>query len=82
MKKQFQDTLNKVRRRLKSHGENGGMLRKAKGCFALQKRKWSERKTYVYYRCPGCKKILRVPRGKGRIRITCPGCGYVIERRT
>ena len=32
-------------------------------------------KEHRYFRCPGCKTYLRVPRGKGRISITCRSCG-------
>jgi len=35
----------------------------------------SQSKTYKFFTCPGCKNILRVPRGKGKIQITCPKCG-------
>ena len=31
-------------------------------------------KQYKYFVCPSCKKIVRVPRGKGVIEITCPAC--------
>ena len=31
--------------------------------------------SYKFFSCPGCKNILRVPRGKGKIQITCPKCG-------
>lgn len=34
-----------------------------------------ERKVYKFYKCPSCHQELRVPRGKGRIEITCPNCG-------
>ena len=27
------------------------------------------------YRCPKCRQKLRVPRGRGRIQISCPRCG-------
>lgn len=30
---------------------------------------------YRYYKCPKCKTKLRVPRGKGKIRISC-NCGH------
>ena len=35
-----------------------------------------------YFTCPGCKATCRVPRGKGKLRITCPKCGRVMEKRT
>ncbi|MFT8343544.1 hypothetical protein [Clostridium beijerinckii] len=31
-------------------------------------------KTYKYYTCSNCKQKLRVPRGKGKMSITCPKC--------
>ena len=27
-----------------------------------------------YYDCPKCRQMVRVPRGKGKIAITCPKC--------
>lgn len=32
-------------------------------------------KEHVYFKCPSCGQQLRVPRGKGRITVTCRGCG-------
>ncbi len=40
-----------------------------------QKAQWNNRKLYHYYRCPQCHQKLRVPRGRGRIQISCPKCG-------
>ncbi|WP_271814414.1 hypothetical protein [Clostridium beijerinckii] len=31
-------------------------------------------KNYKYYTCSNCKQKLRVPRGKGKMSITCPKC--------
>lgn len=39
-------------------------------------------KTYCYYRCPACKTRVRVPRGKGKIRITCPACRESFIKKT
>lgn len=42
----------------------------------------SVRKTHKIYRCKGCGRKIRVPRGKGKIEITCPLCGRKFIRRT
>ena len=43
--------------------------------FKGWKEQWANRKIYHYYRCPQCRQKLRVPRGRGRIQISCPRCG-------
>lgn len=47
-----------------------------------RKRMWNERKTHKYYKCKQCKTYLRVPKGKGKIEISCPKCKTVFIRRT
>lgn len=39
--------------------------------FRGLKDQWANRKLYHYYRCPKCRQKLRVPRGRGRIQISC-----------
>ena len=34
-----------------------------------------QKKVFRFFRCPSCKQQLRVPRGKGKVEITCPSCG-------
>lgn len=36
-------------------------------------------KERCYFTCPGCGAVCRVPKGKGRIVITCPRCGNEIH---
>ena len=47
---------------------------------------WRDRrrqsKDYCFFRCPGCRAMLRVPRGKGKIMVTCRKCGNTFERKT
>lgn len=45
-----------------------------KGKITLQKRKWSERKTHIYRKCPNCKAEIRLPKKKGKHVCTCPRC--------
>ena len=33
------------------------------------------RKTHRFFSCPSCRNTLRVPKGKGKLQITCPKCG-------
>lgn len=35
-----------------------------------------------YFRCPQCGRSLRVPRGRGKIEITCPQCRRRFQKRT
>ena len=35
-----------------------------------------------YYKCPKCRQSVRVPRGKGKISITCPRCREKFIRKT
>ncbi len=39
-------------------------------------------KSHKYYKCSKCKQLIRVPRNKGRIAITCPKCRNEFIRRT
>lgn len=39
-------------------------------------------KTHKYYLCAHCKQTIRVPRGKGKIRISCPKCRTEFTKRT
>lgn len=41
-----------------------------------------ERKTHKYFKCPSCKSKMRLPKGKGKIIITCPECKTKFEKRT
>lgn len=39
-------------------------------------------KEHCYFKCPNCGQYLRVPRGKGKITVTCRGCGAVFEEKS
>ena len=42
--------------------------------FTVRKSRFDQRGIYKFYKCPTCKQTVRVPKGRGRIQITCPKC--------
>ena len=47
--------------------------------FFKSKNKYQNRKVYKYIKCPNCKFEMKVPKGKGKIRVTCKSCGKKFE---
>ena len=56
--------------------------RKVKSKISLRKLIFNERKTHVYFKCKRCKALLRVPKGRGEIVVTCRECGEKIDKKT
>lgn len=55
---------------------------RVKGWFKLRRDMWKQRKEYKFFKCPSCKTVLRVPAGKGKIRVLCRKCGAAFEKKT
>lgn len=49
---------------------------------ARRKAERAERKKYSYFTCAQCGQKLRVPRGKGKVKVHCPTCGHDFLGRT
>lgn len=47
------------------------LFKKLKG----YKEMFVQRKDYKFFTCPYCRAMLRVPRGRGKIKIVCKKCG-------
>ena len=39
-------------------------------------------KDHRYFACPRCRQSVRVPRGKGKITVTCRGCGASFQEKS
>lgn len=50
--------------------------------FSGLKQRMQQKKYYRFYKCPKCGITTRVPKGKGKIRITCPKCGESFVRKS
>ena len=50
--------------------------------FKKAQHRFIDAKTHKYFKCPNCKAKLRVPKNKGKIRITCPKCKTGFIRKT
>lgn len=46
------------------------------------KKMWKERKTKSFIKCPNCGTMLSVPKGKGKIIVTCPKCHARMEAKS
>lgn len=55
---------------------------KFKGFLEKKKRAVVQHKGYHIYKCPKCRQKIRVPRGKGKIAISCRKCGNEFIKRS
>lgn len=61
----------------KRQAENQWFLSK----MNYNKTRVKQAKQYRFYDCPKCHTHLRVPRGAGKITITCKKCGYQFDKK-
>ena len=69
----------------KRREENGTYIRlkyRIDAAYRVRRERWVQRKDYKFFTCPSCRTTLRVPRGKGQIRIVCRKCGNTFTGKT
>lgn len=69
----------------KRYAENERYMKyynKVRFFWARRKSHMEQRRTHKIYKCPSCKQSIRVPKGKGKIAITCPKCRTEFIRRS
>lgn len=57
-----------------------GRTAKIRNYFRFCKTRYKDRKSFSYVKCPNCKNYSRVPKGKGKIKITCRVCKKQFEK--
>ncbi len=50
--------------------------------FKFERNKIRDRKTHKYFECSTCHNNLRVPKGRGELKVTCPVCKTVTFTKT
>jgi len=65
----------------KRRQENAQFLRLIQRLRAKGPRPGTDTARFRYFKCPGCKQAMRVPRGKGKVKITCSKCGRVFYKK-
>jgi hypothetical protein len=59
-----------------------GALQWTKNEYNFNKLRIQQRKQYAFLKCPKCKKVLRLPKHKGKLKANCPVCKYEFFRKT
>lgn len=71
---------NTVRRGIENdHYMHAAMMLKHR--FLAVRKQFSDHGSH-YYVCPQCGQITRVPKGHGKITVTCPNCGKEFDRKS
>lgn len=52
-----------------------GFFNRNKQKVEKKKKRAQQNKTHRFYNCPECKQQVRIPKGRGKVAITCPSCG-------
>ena len=68
-------------RRRAENGKFLSLVQPVTGWYRLR-RTIRRDKDHCYFKCPNCGQQLRVPRGKGKITVTCRGCGASFQEKS
>lgn len=71
-----------ISKRTNENSKYYSIIRSLKKKYALSKNKLRDRKTHRYFSCTTCHNTLRVPKGKGEIKVTCPVCKTITITKT
>lgn len=58
------------------------LTRGIRNACSMRLQRFRQRKDFRFYKCPSCRAMLRVPKNKGKIQITCRKCGTRFIRKT
>lgn len=50
--------------------------------YRTYRNRWIQRKAFKITKCPSCKQKIRIPRGRKKVRVTCPSCQNKFIKKT
>lgn len=50
--------------------------------YRKHRNRWFQRKAFKITKCPSCKQKIRIPRGRKKVRVTCPSCQNKFIKKT
>ena len=78
----FRALSRNITRRQEENRRFTGMADRFRGSSENLNNRREQYMEYKVFKCPSCGMKMRVPRGEGKIRVTCRQCGTVFEKKT
>ena len=71
-----------IQKRYEENCKYYALKQKALGFFSKQKNTAQDLKTNHIWKCPSCGQKIRIPRGRGKIIVTCPKCRHEFTKKS
>ncbi len=78
----FRSLSRNIARRQEENRKLSDLVERWRGNSETFNNRREQRLEYKVFKCPSCGMKMRVPRGEGRIRVTCRQCGAVFEKKS
>ena len=71
-----------IQKRYEENCKYYALKQKVLAFFSKQKNTAQDLKTNHIWKCPGCGQKIRIPRGRGKIIVTCPKCRHEFTKKS
>ena len=71
-----------IQKRYEENCKYYALKQKVLGFLGKQKNTAQDLKTNHIWKCPNCGQKIRIPRGRGKIIVTCPKCRHEFEKKS